>query len=171
MDCISVQGNCTVVIPGDITLTNCKRCIYAEGSANLTLGNISCSADGDGINSLGNANVNTASSKVSISAKGNSINTLGTSMVNMNVNGLISISGAKNGISSTGNSVVSLGNVSNVSGITITSIVGNGILAQGTSNINVDSNSVCTISGKQNPFQIKGNATVNTDGCNLAALP
>lgn len=142
-DCISIQGNCSINIPGDITLTNCQRCINAEGGANMSLGIISCDANEDGIETAGNAGV-TISGKgiVTISAKGDGISATGTSDISLSVDGEISIGGMQDGIKALGNSQITLSSVGQ-----------------------------CTVGGKNNPIHIEGNATVNTGSCTLALLP
>jgi len=142
-DCISIRGNCSITIPGDITLTDCQRCINAEGGANLTLGVISCDANGDGIDTAGNTSVIISGSGiVTISAKGSGISATGTSDVSMDINGGISIVGVQDGIKAKGNSQVTLNPVGQ-----------------------------CTVGGKNNPVQIEGNAMVSTGSCILALLP
>ncbi len=142
-DCISIQGNCSITVPGDITLTNCQRCINAGGGANLTLGVISCDANGDGIDTAGNAGISISGNGiVTISARGNGISATGTSEISMGVNGGISVTGMQDGIKAQGNSQVTLNPVGQ-----------------------------CTVGGRNNPVQIDGNATVNTGSCILAPLP
>ena len=86
-DCIRTAGNCNLIIdPENIILTNCENCIDARGTSDVTLGtfdgDIFCDASGDGIKTVGNANVF------------------------LDVNGDIDISAGENGAKAAGNSVI-----------------------------------------------------------------
>ena len=87
-DCIRTAGNCNLVIdPENIILTNCENCIDARGTSDVTLetfdGDIFCDAFGDGIKTVGNANVF------------------------LDVNGDVNVSAGENGAKADGNSVIS----------------------------------------------------------------
>lgn len=87
-DCIRTAGNCNLIIdPENIILTNCENCIDARGTSDVTLGtfdgDIFCDASGDGIKTVGNANVF------------------------LDVNGDIDVSAGENGAKADGNSVIS----------------------------------------------------------------
>lgn len=87
-DCIRTAGNCNLIIdPENIILTNCKNCVDARGTSDVTLqtfeGDIFCDASEDGIKTVGNATVF------------------------LDVNGDVNVSSGENGAKADGNSVIS----------------------------------------------------------------
>ncbi|MCI0454454.1 MAG: hypothetical protein L0Y68_05615 [Candidatus Dadabacteria bacterium] len=145
-DCIRVGGNCTLNIdPENIILTDCERCIRAEGGAEVTLattdGDIICDASGDGISTVGNATVildASGSGDIDISAGGNGISAVGTSEVNLFATGVIDIFGGQNGVE-----------------------------AKGTPLVDLDGGS-CIIDGDVgSDFEVEGNAMVNACGITI----
>lgn len=87
-DCIRTAGNCNLIIdPENIILTNCKNCVDARGTSDVTLqtfdGDIFCDASEDGIKTVGDA------------------------VVFLDVNGDVSVSAGENGAKADGNSVIS----------------------------------------------------------------
>ena len=142
-DCIRVGGNCTLNIdPENIILTDCERCIRAEGTSEVMLstmdGDISCDASGDGISAVGNATVildASGSGDIDISAGGNGISAVGTSEVDLFATGVIDIFGGENGVE-----------------------------AKGTPQVDLDGAS-CIIDGDEgSDFEVDGNAVVNVCG-------
>ncbi len=168
-NCIAAEGNCSFIITGNITATDCKRCVDAEDEAQLTLGSLTCDASEDGIRTEGDSDVVLVGSTiVTISAQGNGIETKDTSRVSMNIDGAISISGGEDGIRSEGNAEVILNAISSLpSGGSINISGGeNGIRAEDTSEVNVGAGN-CTIQGGADAIQVKGDAIVNALGCVL----
>ncbi|MGH7801762.1 MAG: hypothetical protein ACREOW_14245 [Thermodesulfobacteriota bacterium] len=144
-DCIRVGGNCTLNIdPENIILTDCERCIRAEGTSEVMLstmdGDISCDASGDGISAVGNAivSLNTSGSgDIAISGGENGISAVGTSEVNLFATGVIDIFGGENGIEAKGTPLVDLDGAS------------------------------CIIDGDEGSFKVEGNAMVNACGITI----
>jgi hypothetical protein len=142
-DCIRVGGNCTLNIdPENIILTDCERCIRAEGTSEVMLstmdGDISCDASGDGISAVGNAIVNlnaSGSGDIAISGGENGISAVGTSEVNLFATGGIDIFGGTNGDEAKGTPLVDLNGAS------------------------------CIIEGGESAFEIEGDAMVDTIDC------
>ncbi len=144
-DCIRVGGNCTLNIdPENIILTDCERCIRAEGTSEVELtttdGDISCDASGDGISAVGNAIVGlnaSGSGDIAISGgeNGDGISAVGTSEVNLFATGGIDISGGENGVEAKGTPLVDLNGAS------------------------------CVIEGGESDFEIEGDAIVDTIDC------
>ena len=142
-DCIRVGGNCTLNIdPENIILTDCERCIRAEGTSEVMLstmdGDISCDASGDGISALGNAVVSlnaSGSGDIAISGGENGISAVGTSEVNLFATGGIDIFGGTNGVEAKGTPLVDLNGAS------------------------------CIIEGGESAFEIEGDAMVDTIDC------
>jgi len=142
-DCIRVGGNCTLNIdPENIILTDCERCIRAEGTSEVMLstmdGDISCDASGDGISAVGNAVVSlnaSGSGDIAISGGENGISAVGTSEVNLFATGGIDIFGGTNGVEAKGTPLVDLNGAS------------------------------CIIEGGESTFEIEGDAMVDTIDC------
>jgi len=142
-DCIRVGGNCTLKIdPENIILTDCERCIRAEGTSEVMLstmdGDISCDASGDGISAVGNAIVDlnaSGSGDITISGEKDGISAEGTSEVNLFATGVIDISGGENGVEAKGTPLVDLNAAS------------------------------CIIGGGDNAIETDGNAMVDTNDC------
>jgi hypothetical protein len=89
-DCIRAEGFCSVMIDSrEIYLTNCERCIDAEGSSEVTLrageGNIDCTAREDGIRARGEASVSLDSSggAIEINAGARGIRAEGASFIEL----------------------------------------------------------------------------------------
>jgi hypothetical protein len=142
-DCIRAGGNCTLNIdPENIILTDCERCIRAEGGAEVTLsttdGDISCDANEDGISAVGNATVildASGSGDIEISGGQNGISAVGTSEVNLFATGVIDIFGGENAVEAKGTPIVDL------------------------------NASSCMIVGGENAIETDGNATVDIEDC------
>lgn len=71
-DCIRAEGQCTIDLAfRSLTLTNCERCIRAEGNADVLLttgGGIRCTAFEDGIRAEGTSSVTLDAASLTIAA-------------------------------------------------------------------------------------------------------
>lgn len=111
-DCIRAKGFCSLMIDSrEISLTNCERCVDAEGSAEVTLradeGNIDCTAREDGIRARGEASVafDSSGGAIEIYAVGHGIRAEGVSFVEL-IAPSCSIEGLEDPLFIEGNAVV-----------------------------------------------------------------
>jgi hypothetical protein len=85
-DCLRAEGTCTIDLTfRSVTLTNCQRCIRAEGNTRIhltTTETIQCTAAADGIRAQGTAEVRLdAGSRLTLEAAEHGIHAAGTAAI------------------------------------------------------------------------------------------